>query len=59
MYVAAYAQEIIRSELLEPLGKGAAKASVACQVSLSPPLNRASPDASSPSLPLSKDIRGC
>ena len=29
MYVAAYAQEIIRSELRESLGKGAAKSSVA------------------------------
>ena len=40
-------------------GKGAAKSSVACQVSLSPPLNQASPDASSHSLPLSDDVRGC
>ena len=43
---AADAQEILGIEPLEPWGKGAAKSSVAGQVSLSPLLNRASPDAS-------------
>ena len=56
---AADVQEIFGIELLERWGKGAAKSSVSSQASLSPPLNRASPDASSPSLPLSKDVSGC
>ena len=53
------AQEIFWNELLERWGKGVAKPSVTSQVSLSPPLNWASPAASSPSLPLSKDVSGC
>ena len=48
---AADAQETFGIELLEPWGKGAAKSSVAGQVSFSPLLNRASPDASSHSRP--------
>ena len=52
---AADAQETFRIELLE--GRG--DPSVAGQVSLSPLLNRASPDASSHSLPLPDDVRGC
>ena len=43
MYVAAYAQEIIGIELLEPLGKGAANSSDDGQV-CPPQLNRASPE---------------
>jgi len=56
---AADAQEIFGIEPLERWGKGAAKSSVASLISLSPPLNWASPAASSPSPPLSKDVSGC
>ena len=58
MYVAADAQEIIRSELLEPLGKGAANSSDDGQV-CPPQLNRASPAAYRPSLPLTNVAPGC
>ena len=56
---AADVQEIFGIERLEPWGMGAAKLSVASQVSLPPPLNWASPAAFSPSLPLPDDVRGC
>ena len=56
---AADVQEIFEIERLEPWGKGTAKSSVAGQVSLPPPLNRASPAAFSHSLPLPDDVRGC
>ena len=48
---AADVQEIFGIERLEPWGMGAAKSSVASQVSLPPPLNWASPAASSPLCP--------